>query len=202
MRRLCLTSSVRTEHTPIDLTHTPHDFPLSGAQLHLSDGPRLPTPHATAAHGHTPNQHRFCDCSSCPSIHRECGDRVSHFHHSSRRAVFPLGPQDRSGTPSHSQARSVPATSCREVLSDSRMQTQPPQSQLLQVSSSREQSRPFCANDPSYLRAPRSFSLILLVHLASLLILSTVSGTSSTACIVCSATSSARVSGYAPLQRI
>ena len=54
----------------------------------------------------------------------------------------------------------------------------------------------------SALRVPRSFSLVLLVHLASLLILSTVSGTFSTARIVCSAASSARVSGYAPLQRI
>ena len=52
------------EHTPIDLTHAPLDFPLSGAQLHLSAGPHLPTPHAAAARGHTPNQHRSCDCSS------------------------------------------------------------------------------------------------------------------------------------------
>ena len=99
-RRALSHPPVRTEHTPIDLTHTPLDFPLSGAQLHLSAGPHLPTPHATAAHGHTPNQHRFCDCSSCPSIHRECGDRVSHFHHSSRRAVSPLGP-----VPTHQSLR-------------------------------------------------------------------------------------------------
>ena len=86
MRRSLPHPSVHTEHTPIDLTHTPLDFPLSPARLHPSAGPHLPTPHAAAAHGHTPNQHCFCDCSSYPSIHRECGDRVSRFHHSSRRA--------------------------------------------------------------------------------------------------------------------
>ena len=68
---------VRTEHTPIDLTHTLLDFPLPGAQLHFSAGPHLPTPHATAARDHTPNEHRLYDCSSCPSVHRECGDRVT-----------------------------------------------------------------------------------------------------------------------------
>ena len=73
--RCSLPPSVRTEHAPIDLTQTPLDFPLSGAQPHLSAGPHLPTPHVTAAHGHTPNQHRFCDCFSCPSIHRECGSQ-------------------------------------------------------------------------------------------------------------------------------
>ena len=34
MRRSLPHPSVRTEHTPIDLTHTPLDFPLSGARLH------------------------------------------------------------------------------------------------------------------------------------------------------------------------
>ena len=92
MRRSLPHPSVRTEHTPIDLTHTPLDFSLLGAPLHLSAGPHLPTPHATAAHGHTPNQHRSCDCSSCPSTHRERGDRVSHFHHSSRCGVSEVGP--------------------------------------------------------------------------------------------------------------
>ena len=92
MKRSLPHPSVRTEHTPIDLTHTPLVFPLPGAQLHLSAGPHLPTPHATAAHGHTPNQHRFFDCSPCSSIHRECVNRVSHFHHSSHRPVSPLGP--------------------------------------------------------------------------------------------------------------
>ena len=91
VRRSLPHPSVRTEHTPTDLTHTPLDFPPSGAQLHLSAEPHLPTAHATAAHGHTTNQHRFCDCSSCPNIHHKCGDRVSHCH-SSRRAVSPLGP--------------------------------------------------------------------------------------------------------------
>ena len=182
---LSASPTVRTEHTPIDLTHTPLDFPLSGAQLHLSAWPHLPTPHATAAHGHTPNQHRFSDCSSCSKIHHKCGDRVSHFHHSSRRAVSPLGPVPthhhfvtrtvrvspqmkpkqphcvrvfqgvanrqvtatipylltRLGIASLSRtlmsrslghsfafsSASCPTTSCREVLSDSRMQTQSPQ---------------------------------------------------------------------------
>ena len=101
---------VRTEHAPIDVRHTPLDFPLSGAQLHLSAGPHLPTPHATAAHGHTPNQHRFCDCFSCPSIHRECGDRVSHFYHFSRRAVSPLGP-----VPAHHHVVTRTGCSCQSA---------------------------------------------------------------------------------------
>ena len=84
--------SVRIEHTPIDMTYTLFVLPISGARLHLGAGLRLLTPHAVSAHGHTPNQHHFCDCSSCSIIHRECGDRVSRFHHSSRRAVHPLGP--------------------------------------------------------------------------------------------------------------
>ena len=92
VRRSLPHPSVRTEHTPIDLTHTPLDFTLSGARLHPSAGPHLLTPHAAAAHGHTPNQHHSRDCFSCPSIHPECGDRVSRFHRSSRRAVHPLLP--------------------------------------------------------------------------------------------------------------
>ena len=44
---------VRTEHTPIDLTRTPLNFPLSSARLHSSAGPHLLTPLAAAAHGHT-----------------------------------------------------------------------------------------------------------------------------------------------------
>ena len=44
---------VRAEDTPIDLTHTLLDFPLSGDRLHPSAGPHLPTPDATAAHGQT-----------------------------------------------------------------------------------------------------------------------------------------------------
>ena len=84
--------SVTCGYGELLLTHTPLDFPLSGARLHPSARPHLPTPHATAAHGHTPNQLRSRDCSSSPSIHRECRDRVSRFHHSSRRAFSPLGP--------------------------------------------------------------------------------------------------------------
>ena len=64
---------VRTEHTPIDLTHTLFILLISGARLHLGAGPRLPTPHAVSAHGRTSNQHHFCDCSSCSSIRHECG---------------------------------------------------------------------------------------------------------------------------------
>ena len=110
MRRSLSHPLVRTEHTPIDLTHTPLDIPLSGAQLQLSAGPHLPTPHATAAHGHTPNQHRFCDCSSCPSIHRDCGDRVSHFYHSSHRAVSPLG-----AVPTHNHVVIRTGCSCQSA---------------------------------------------------------------------------------------
>ena len=102
--------SVRTEHTPIDLTHTPLDIPLSGARLHPSAGPHLPTPHAATAHGRTPNQHRSCDCSSCPSTHRKCGDRVSHFHHYSPRAVSPLGP-----VPTHSHFVIPAGCSCQSA---------------------------------------------------------------------------------------
>ena len=109
-RRALSHPPVRTEHTPIDLTHTPLDFPLSGAQLHLSAGPHLPTPYATAAYGHTPNQHRFCDCFSCSSIHRECGDRVSHFHHFSRRAISPLGP-----VPAHHHVVTRTGCSCQSA---------------------------------------------------------------------------------------
>ena len=205
MRRFLPHPSVRTEGTPINLTPALLDFPLSGAQLHLSAGPHLPTPHAATAHGHTPNQHRSCNCSSCPSTHRECGDRVGHFHHSSRRAVSPLGPvpthnhfvirtgcscqsaNEAKATPlcscaprcgqsaGHSdnstlartswhrlsfqdpcvkitwallhisEARPVPATSCREALSDSRMQTQPPQSPLPHAFYCLERSRPFAS---------------------------------------------------------
>ena len=86
MRRSLPRPSVCTEHTPIDLTHAPLDFPLSGARLHSNAGPRLLTPHAAAAHGRTPNQHRS------RSIHRERGGRANRFHHSSRRAVHWLGP--------------------------------------------------------------------------------------------------------------
>ena len=164
--------SVRTEHTPMDQTPALLDsaFGCSTAPQHMLQ--LLAT---------RQNQHRSPDCSSCPSIHRECGDRVGRFHRSSRRAVLPLGPStrsqslrhlhwlfvpvhrrsqssstarviqgvatrpvtatplclltrlgiaslsrtlvDRSGTPSHSQACPVPVISCREALSDSRMQT-------------------------------------------------------------------------------
>ena len=223
MRRSLPHPSVRTEHTPIDLTHTPLDFPLSGARLHPSTGPHLPTPHAATAHGRTPNQHRSCDCSSCPSTHRECGDRVSHFDHSSCRAVSPLGPVPthnhfviRTGCSCQSANEAKPApqqidmsqrtlltrlgialtlvsrslghsfafssASCPgDILSGgswtrecklSATAIATPASFLLSCTIAA-----FCVNDSSVLRAPRSFSLVLLVHLASLLILSIVSGT-------------------------
>ena len=85
--------------------------------------------------------------------------------------------------PSHSQACPVSVMSSREALG------------LANANSAT------AITDLSALRAPRSFSLVFLVHLPSSLILSIVSGTLSTAWIVRSATSSARVSGYAPILR-
>ena len=86
-RRALSHSPVRTEHTPIDLTHTLSVLLISGARLHLGAGPRLPTPRAVSAHGRTPNQHHFRDSSSCSSIRHVCGglsNRFSRLHHSSR----------------------------------------------------------------------------------------------------------------------
>ena len=248
MRRSLSQPSVRTEHTPIDLTHTPLDFPLSGAQLHISAGPHLPTPHATATHGHIPNQHRFCDCSSCSSIHRECGnesaasvtpvvvpflrlDRYPFTISSSFTLAVRASPQmkpkqlhcacvfqgvairpvtattlyllTRLGIASLSRtlvSRSLghsftfSSASCPgDILSGGSLG--------LATANSATEIPTFCVNGSSVLRAPRSLSLVLLVHLASLLILTIVSGTFSGACIVRSATSSAQVSGYAPLLR-
>ena len=67
-----------------DLTHTLLVLLISGARLDLGAGPRLPTPHAVSAHGHTPNQHHFCECSSFSSMRHECGGWSGRFHHSCR----------------------------------------------------------------------------------------------------------------------
>ena len=118
VRRSLPHPSVRTEHTPINLTPALLDFPLSGARLHPSARPRLLTPHAAAAHGHTPNQNRSRDCS-CPSIRHECGDRVSRFHHSSRRAAHSLEPVPihnhfvtRTGCLCTDEVKAAPLCSC------------------------------------------------------------------------------------------
>ena len=43
-------------------------FSISGTRLCLGVGPHPPTPHASLAHGRTPNQHCSHDCSSSSSI--------------------------------------------------------------------------------------------------------------------------------------